>query len=165
MTWLGKLPNVIAITETKLSTKFSSVLRGYKFEQSNSKTLAGGVGLLIGDSLDYQIINDYSLNVEECEELWAKVTLCYTEIIFCVIYRHPIPKFSEFQSSLEYSLEKLNEQKSDGYFCGDFNIDLLKSNTNPSINNYSNNLFSLGCLSLIKFSSWITPTSTTLIDQ
>ena len=26
------------------------------------------------------------------------------------MYRHPIPKFSEFHSSLEYFLEKLNEQ-------------------------------------------------------
>ena len=103
LTRLGKLPDVIAITETKLSSKLSSFLQGYKFEQSNSKTLAGGVGLFIRDSLDYQIINDYLLNVEDCEELWAKVKLCNTEIIFCVIYRHPIPKFNEFQSSLECS--------------------------------------------------------------
>ena len=123
---LGKQSNVIAIIETKLSSKFSSFLQGYEFEQSNSKTLAGGVGLFIKDSLDYQIINDYLLNVEECEELWAKVKLCNTKIICCVMYSHPIPKFSEFPSSLEYSLEKLNEQKSDYYFCGDLSIDLLK---------------------------------------
>ena len=103
--------------------------------------------------------------MEKCEELWAKVKLRNTEVIFCVIYRHPIPKFSEFQLSVEHSLEKLNEQKSDYYFCGDFNINLLKSNTNPSINKYSNNLFSLGCLPLIKFPTRITPTSTTLIDH
>ena len=51
LTQLGKLPGIIAITETKLSSKFSSFLQGYKFEQSNSKTLAGGVGLFIRDSL------------------------------------------------------------------------------------------------------------------
>ena len=61
LTRLGKLPDEIAITETILSSKLSSFLQGYKFEQSNSKTLAGGVGLFIRDSLDYQIINDYCL--------------------------------------------------------------------------------------------------------
>ena len=40
---LGKLPEIIAISETKLQPEFKMQLQGYNFIQNNSNTNAGGV--------------------------------------------------------------------------------------------------------------------------
>ena len=82
-----------------------------------------------------------------------------------VLYRHPNSKLSDFQSSFEKAIENLNKQKLIYYLCGDFNIDLLQSDTKTVIKNYSDMLFSLGCLPLIKYPTRIAHSSATLIDH
>ena len=84
-------------------------------------------------------------------------------MLFSVLYRHPNSKLSDFQSSFEKAIENLNKQKLIYYLCGDFNIDLLQSDTKTVIKNYSDMLFSLGCLALIKYPTRIAHSSATLI--
>ena len=59
----------------------------------------------------------------------------------------------------------LNKQKLTYYISGDTNIDLLQNETNNNIKNYSDMLFNLGCLPLVKFPTCISNTSSTLIDH
>ena len=44
------MPDIIAISETKLHSKFCFYLEGYDFIQQNSSTKAGGVGMFIKKS-------------------------------------------------------------------------------------------------------------------
>ena len=44
------MPDIIAISETKLHSKFCFYLEGYNFIQQNSSTKAGGVGMFIKKS-------------------------------------------------------------------------------------------------------------------
>ena len=50
VTQLGKLPGIIAISETKLHSEFKMQLQGYTFIQNNSNTNAGGVGMFIKET-------------------------------------------------------------------------------------------------------------------
>ena len=82
-----------------------------------------------------------------------------------VIYRHPKQKLSEFCKSFESTIEKLNSRKLMYYIGGDFNADLLKSNSDINIKDFMNLTYSLGCIPLITHSTRITTTSSTLLDH
>ena len=58
------------------------------------------------------------------------------EHIVGVIYRHPKQKLSEFCNSFELTIEKLNSRKLMYYIGGDFNADLLKSNSDTNIEDW-----------------------------
>ena len=66
-----------------------------------------------------------------------------------VIYRHPKQKLLEFCKSFESTIEKLNCRKLMFYIGGDFNADLLKSNSDINIKDFMNLTYSLGCIPLI----------------
>ena len=63
------------------------------------------------------------------------------------------------------TLENLNEQKASYFISGDINIDLLQSDNDLNLRSYSDMLFSLECLPLIKYFTRVTPASATLIDH
>ena len=160
---LGKLPDIIAISETKLQTKFNFCLNGYNFIQNNSSTRAGGVGMFIKNHINYTVTDEYNLNYFGYEEMWIKINMNHSTKVFSVLYRHPKSNLVQFSESLENSLTIL-KQKLTYYISGDTKIDLLQNETNNNIKNYSDMLFSLGCLPLIKFPTRISNTST-LIDH
>ena len=70
---LGKLPDIIALSETKLKNSFSCFLDGYKFIQSNSDPNAGGVGLFVRNNINFIVTDQYKLNVPNCQDLWIEV--------------------------------------------------------------------------------------------
>ena len=79
VTHLGKLPKIIAISETKLHSEFKMQLQGYTFIQNNSNTNAGGVGMFIKETLSFQSLNKYQLNSEGCEDLWITINVNNTK--------------------------------------------------------------------------------------
>ena len=162
---LGKLPDIIAISETKLQAKFNFCLNGYNFIQNNSSTKAGGVGMFIKNHINYTVTDEYNLNCFGCEEMWIKINMNHSTKVFSVLYRHPKSNLVQFSESLENSLTILNKQKLTYYISGDTNIDLLQNKTNNNIKNYSDMLFSMGCLPLVKFPTRISNSSSTLIDH
>ena len=82
-----------------------------------------------------------------------------------IICRHPTQKLSEFCNSFESTIEKLNSRKLMYYIGGNFNADLLKSNSDTNIKDFMNLTFSLGCIPLITHPTRITNTSSTLLDH
>ena len=81
-----------------------------------------------------------------------------------VIYRHPKQKSSEFCNSFESTIEKLNSRKLMYYIGGDFNADLLKSNSDTNIKDFMNLTYSLGYIPFITHPTRITISSSTLLD-
>ena len=160
---LGKTPDIIAISETKLKANFSFLLEGHNFIQKDLKSNAGGVGMFI-KNIAYSIDQTFDLNEKGCEEIWTKIKIDKNEKIIGVIYRHPSYRISNFHELPEHTLENLNEQKASYFICGDINIDLLRSDNDPNIRSYSDILFSLGCLPSIKYPTRVSPTSATLIE-
>ena len=79
MTQLGKLPEIMAISETKLHSEFKMQLQAYTFIQNNSNTNAGGVGMFIKETLSFQSLIKYQLNTEGCEDLWITIKINNTK--------------------------------------------------------------------------------------
>ena len=165
LTQIPKLPDIIAISETKFNNKLTFHLQGYNFIQNNSKTKAGGVGMFIKENISYNLSKFPQLNVLNCEDLWVTVEINNIEKVFGVVYRHPSNNFVQFQTGLEHNLITLNEKKLKYYICGDVNINLLDYDIKGNIKEYFDMLFSLRCIPLIKYPTRITQTSSTLIDH
>ena len=66
---LGKMPEIIAISETKLNLNLKNFLPRYTFIHNNSQTNAGGVRMFIKDTLSYKTTTEYQLNIMGCEEI------------------------------------------------------------------------------------------------
>ena len=64
-----KILDIIAITENKLKSNFSTHIEGYNFIQENSNTNAGGVEMFIIDTINYNVVHHFDLTVDGCEEM------------------------------------------------------------------------------------------------
>ncbi|HBI40006.1 MAG TPA: hypothetical protein DDY16_03540, partial [Tenacibaculum sp.] len=98
-----KFPDVLAITETKLNGNvYAPNLPGYHpFEDVESKTDAGGVGVYVSNDFEYIVREDLSLKVSGCEDLWISIlknpndsisTNSSKNLVIGTIYRHPQKK-------------------------------------------------------------------------
>ena len=84
-------PEIIGISETKINsnTCLNLNIPNFDFFRNDSPTNAIGVGINVNQSLKYKLRNDLLLNVPNCEDIWAEVSINQGSIIFAVIYRHP----------------------------------------------------------------------------
>ena len=82
-----------------------------------------------------------------------------------VICRHPSSSLSDFPIQFTPTLNDLTKHKKDYIICGDFNIDLLKSQSSTSINEYIDSVFSEGCYCAVHEPTRSTSHSSTLIDH
>ena len=98
--------------------------------RNNAKRRSGGVAFYIRDNLQYTI---QDTNTEtDCLILQVK----YDEKClhnFCVIYRPPSLKSTDFQPKLETILHCLKFSKEESLIFGDFNIDILKREKSTKI--------------------------------
>ena len=83
----------------------------------------------------------------------------------CIIYRHPKQKLVEFYKAFEKVLDNLNNKKVLYYIGGDYNIDLIKYETNNLITQFVDITYDLSCIPLITQPTRVTSTSTILINH
>ena len=124
---ITKLPDVIAISETKLNSNSVSNLNipNYTFLRKDSPTCAGGVGFYIKGNMQYRIRNDLSLNVQHCEDLWIELETKKENLILAVIYRHPNKLLLPFQDKLCDTLTDLENSNLSHIVCGDINVNFF----------------------------------------
>ena len=141
------LPDILALTETRLKKdKPVPVLNGYHFENVDSPTAAGGVGVFLSDKLKYSVRNDLSLNVANCADIWINLELQdHSNLVLGVVYRHPGHNYSLFTEKICEKLNDLNLSKTKYVIVGDININLLKYNLVVDVTHYVNALNSIGC--------------------
>ena len=149
---LNYSPAIIAVSETKIN--FNSVrnvcLPSYSLLTHNSKTQAGGVGLYTHNSLQATKNTDFDLDLPGCEDLWVEINQQRNKkLIVGLIYRHPTHDFKNFQKRLLSTIFTLENNKYDYIICGDFNIDILKADVKPKVNEYLSSLNAAGCQILI----------------
>ena len=169
------IPTIIAITETKHNSSTAlPEMTGYDFENINSCTSAGGVGIFILKKFDYSIRNDLKLGVRECEDIWVEIKLNENSdnkkkksqcIIVGLIYRHPKPQYAEFSDALEKNLTTLSQKNSKTIIVGDLNIDLMKFNSERKITDYVDLITSHGFNLCVDKPTTVTTHSSTCIDH
>ena len=85
---LGFSPTIISVTETWLhSTKpLIHTLEGYTYIGKSGCNQAGGVGLFILNSLQYNLLTNYQLNLGNCEDIWVELCLSKIKKNNCRLY-------------------------------------------------------------------------------
>ena len=143
---MTRLPDVIAISETKLNSNSVSNLNlpNYTFLRKDSPTCAGGVGFYIKGNMQYRLRNDLTLNIQHCEDLWIELETKKTNFIIAVIYRHPNKLLLSFQEKLCNTLTDLENSNLNYIVCGDINVNYFAKD-NEKIADYMNNLAMIGC--------------------
>ena len=168
---LSVLPDIIAITETKLTNGIinSNIhLTGYAFLHCDSSTKAGGVGLYIKETLIFKQKLDISIALPSVEDMWIEVQTEKGPAVVGVVYRHPTnvtSDYEEFSARLYDIFSRLNSKHCPFYAVGDYNIDLTAVQSNNNVRKYVNNMISSPCKCAIDLPTRITDHSKTLLDH
>ena len=161
--------DLIGLAETWLDAESEKLLRIKGFSSvcaSRKDKSGGGVALLIREGLIYRERKDLGCFKEGViESVFVEVIRegnRKNEVIG-TIYRAPGGDINEFNNELDQILSNIRGQNA--YIMGDFNIDLLKSDTHRLTNEFLQGLYAQGFYPLISLPTRITDNSATLIDN
>ena len=162
--------NFVGFTETRLNQKtIIPVIGGYNSYHSFSNSNAGGTSLYISSDLISFERKDLSdiMSSTNLESTFVQITrICKSDIIVGCIYKHPNMKVEDFISShLEPFCDKILSENKTFILLGDFNIDLLKYDSNKWIDKFLDVINSNSLQPTITIPTRITTTSETLIDN
>ena len=86
-----------------------------------------------------------------------------SKVLISSIYRASNTNVNLFNEQIERHLSQIG--KKNGIICGDFNIDLLKTDLHPDTNIFMELLYSHGMFPLINKPTRVTSNTATLIDN
>ena len=164
---LPKLPEIICLSETRLTeSKPSSVkIQGFNLYNQNSITKAGGFVLYVSKTLESRELLELNLNVKDCEDIWVGITCSGKEpLIVESVHRHRNNNLSNFECAL---ISKIRSIKSRQQYIimGNFNINYANLNSISTLTNYDNHINALGCSQLVNLPTRVTPTTSSVIDH
>ncbi|MFZ2538187.1 MAG: endonuclease/exonuclease/phosphatase family protein, partial [Oscillospiraceae bacterium] len=166
--------SIIGITETWTNMQNENCINlpGYnKYVKSRVNRKGGGVALYLNSDLNIstKLRPDLvSPDDDAYESLFLQLSqsdLSTKDIIVGVIYRPPGTDVNKFLTSFSALLEKISKENRPCYLMGDYNIDLIRTNTNIHSQSFVNQLLIHGFLPKIENPTRITNSSATLIDN
>ena len=142
--------NIIGITETRLKkhtvTNLNLNLNGYVIEHAPTEANCGGALLYIDNSLYYTVRNDLAMyKKKDLESIFMEViNLKSKNLIIGCIYRHPSMNPNEFINVyMSGLLQKISKDDKTIILMGDFNIDLLKHDTNADSTAFLDSIYAI----------------------
>jgi hypothetical protein len=161
--------SAIAVSESWLTESVHDVysIPGYNFyAKSRTDKIGGGVGLYVSNIFDCKIHSDLCRMTEylECIFLECRKVGCQSFIIGS-IYRPPNSDLEQFNFDLLSILEYASGMNKLAIIAGDFNRNLLNSDSHPPTREFVNNLLSCNFLPTIHNPTRISDKSATLIDN
>ena len=166
LTTVKTMPDIIAISESKINENTSANLNipGYAFVNINSK--AGGVALYVSNDLEFSRRSDLDISGDGIESCWIELArTAQKNVVIGCVYRHPKSNRELFHNTLKKQLEQLNTKGREVLVIGDFNENLLKYNKDKQTSEYLDMLLSLGFMPIITKPTRITDHTATLIDH
>ena len=162
--------HIIGISETRenYSTgfKMNNNLNGFTLFSQPSRSAAGGVAIYASKSLNAFERTDLSTTDDDFETVWVEINNTKAKnILCCCPYRHPSSNPVRFKEHLESILSQLTRENKNIFIMGDFNINLLSSESHPKSNDFILMLNSFFLLPYILQPTRITERSATLIDN
>ena len=165
--------DVIGISETKIKEKvkpnFDISINGYKHYSTPTESNKGGVIIYIANKhnsiprkgLDKTVYKSYVL-----ESVFAEIIIPNKKnILLGCIYRHPSMEIKDFnENHLNPLMEKLSDKKHT-FLLGDFNVDLMNTDSDEHTSTYLDTFSSNLLVPHIIHPTRITPHSKTLIDN
>ena len=160
---------IIRLTETWLNdNKDYFSLPEHEFVGSNRPNKkGGGVGFYVSKQLEFKNRIDLDRNADDIiETRFIEVLNKYGKnLIVGAVYRPPNGNFESFEKSMNEILDNINKENKLCYLMGDFNIDLLKSESCDHTNHFIEQLFTTSFFPLITKPTGITHHTATLIDN
>lgn len=158
--------HVIGITETWLE---DSNIDLYGVEGYNHVGICregrsgGGILLYLQDGISYKVRSRECKPY--CESIFIDIDNPHQKITLGVIYRPPNTDLQAFNDYINSLLCKLKTEKRSLYIMGDFNINLLNTNTHARTNDFINSMYSNSLFPVITKPTRISDHSATLIDH
>ena len=164
--------DILGITESRLKTGKQPInnidLQGYVVESTPTDASCGGALLYINKNINYKLRKDLKIHKsKEVESIFIEIINKKERntIIGC-IYRHPCMDAREFNDTfLQNTLEKLSYENKDIILMGDFNIDILKYDTNNDSAAFLDMMYENFLLSYVSSPTRITSRSQALLDN
>ena len=144
-------------------------IKNYKLFSTPTLSKNGGTAIYVRDLFDSFERSDLKITNKYFESTWIEIKNKKSKNILCgTIYRHPNENANEHQVFLEYldsALSKTSKVNKEIYITGDFNIDLLKIESNIKCKNFYDLMCSYGLLPKIIQPTRTTETTATIIDN
>ena len=116
-------------------------MEGYHKYNQPLKSASGGVVMYVNSNLDHSKIDELSKTEDDFESLRIEIKNNKKKNIICgCIYRHPNTNSVQFIEYIESTLSKIDRNKYEVFLMGDFNIDLLKYDSNTISNDFINSM-------------------------
>ena len=160
--------DVISFTETWLENNDLDdfMLKGYKFYRvSRTNKRGGGVAIYVKESIKHNQVKELSKSIDNVLDFVAvEIELNNAKKInVCTLYRPPNTDIEQFNNEINEILKSFKRKTV--YLCGDYNINLLNSESNMNTNAFIDLMFSYGLRPLITKPTRITEFTSTLIDN
>ena len=165
--------DIIGITETKIQKKknpnFHIELEGFKCFSTPTESEKGGSLLYISNQLNTKPRYDLEKIMYKSKELESTfreiIQKNNKNLIVGCICRYPSMDLEDFNDIFDHLLEKISKDNKRVYLMGDFNIDLIKTDSEPQIARYFDSLTSNLFVPHISLPTRVTRHSKTLIDN
>ncbi|XP_057308206.1 uncharacterized protein LOC130646085 [Hydractinia symbiolongicarpus] len=170
---LGHDFSIIGITETKFQINVPPIncdLPGYSFTHTPTKGEKGGALLYVSNHLQFIERLDLDTLAYKSSELESKfieiIQAKDKNMIVGCIYGHPSMSVDEFNNQfLMPLLEKASSENKPIFLLGDFNIDLLMSESVKEVSDYINITSQFNLMPHIILPTRVTESTSTIIDN
>ena len=148
--------SVIGICETNINSdqKEMYILDDYNsfYSDKNPEKATGtGVAIYVNNSFNSKLIPDASVTHEHMESIFVELSDSKEKINVGVIYRPPNSKIKDFLEESKNLLKTIPKCRT--YLMGDFNLNLLKSESNSDISSFEDIFMSEGFFPLISLAT------------
>ena len=161
--------DVIAVTETWLEDENTKAfdIEGYQVTHIvRQGKRGGGCSIYVNDVIKFNIFKPLCVTCDDVFECTAvELQINNKHIIIACVYRPPGGSIVEFNSKWENVVNNTNHGHKDLYICGDFNIDLLKTDGHHETQNFVSLMYGAGLFPTITKPTRITEYSSTIIDH
>ena len=159
--------SVIRIIETKITNSagidFNPYIPNYQFEQVPTPPSCGGDGMYVNTSSNYTVLEKTSN--EAFQASWIELEFLKGKNFICGVIYQQDNSPEQFQTYFDMTLERLSSTNKLIYVIGDFNIDLLKSETCDFSHNFLLSMQSYSFSPVIDKTTTVHNNSATLIDN
>ena len=161
----------IGLTETWLKGNEETNIynmSGYTLlSKTRSHKRGWGVGLYISDRLNYKTRDDLIAVTEECpfEWLFIEAEVDKNAIVIGTVYKPPDTNVNIFNEHFNDLLRKISNERKKCIIMADFNIDLLKIDTNGQTTDFIHGMFASAFYPTISRPTRFTQQTATLIDN
>ena len=145
-------------------------LHGYCIVENHRESQVGGsVAICIQDQISAAKRNDISVYCDDIESVFVEVDKdqigSNKNIVIGTIYRPPGHDIDNFNLEINKILDKLHKENKTIYIMGDYNINLLNSDTHSPTGHFLDLMYSNMLFPLITRPTRVTAHSATLIDS